>query len=72
MDAFQHSFNLDKNSPDFSNLQGNIVSVLQVGGSFSVGLGCTLTHYIGRMFLRSHVLILYQRYVRTQKCADYR
>lgn len=31
MDAFQHSFKLDKNSPDFSNLQGNIVSVLQVG-----------------------------------------
>lgn len=30
MDAFRHSFNLDKNSPDFSNLQGNIVSVLQV------------------------------------------
>jgi hypothetical protein len=30
MDAFQHSFNLDKNSPDFSSLQGNIVSVLQV------------------------------------------
>jgi hypothetical protein len=32
MDAFQHSFNLDKDSDDFSNLQGNIVSVLQVGG----------------------------------------
>lgn len=30
MDAFQHSFNLNKTSPDFSNLQGNIVSVLQV------------------------------------------
>lgn len=34
MDAFQHSFNLDKNSPDFSNLQGNIVSVLQAGCFF--------------------------------------
>lgn len=30
MDAFQHSFNLHKGSPGFSNLQGNIVSVLQV------------------------------------------
>lgn len=30
MDAFQHSFNLDKDSKDFANLQGNIVSVLQV------------------------------------------
>jgi SP family sugar:H+ symporter-like MFS transporter len=30
MDAFQHSFNLHKESPDFANLQGNIVSVLQV------------------------------------------
>jgi SP family sugar:H+ symporter-like MFS transporter len=30
MDAFQHSFNLNKGSPDFANLQGNIVSVLQV------------------------------------------
>lgn len=31
MKAFQDSFNLDKGSPHFSNLQGNIVSVLQVG-----------------------------------------
>jgi SP family sugar:H+ symporter-like MFS transporter len=34
MDAFQHSFNLDKHSPDFGNLQGNIVSVLQAGCFF--------------------------------------
>ena len=34
MDAFQHSFNLDRRSPDFSNLQGNIVSVLQAGCFF--------------------------------------
>lgn len=34
MDAFQHSFKLDKTSPDFSNLQGNIVSVLQAGCFF--------------------------------------
>lgn len=33
MDAFQHSFNLDKNSSSFADLQGNIVSVLQ-GGCF--------------------------------------
>jgi len=33
MDAFQHSFNLDPKSKNFSNLQGNIVSVLQ-GGCF--------------------------------------
>lgn len=35
MDAFQHSFNLDPKSPHFSNLQGNIVSVLQVRESGS-------------------------------------
>lgn len=34
MDAFQHSFNLDKDSPDFKDLQGNIVSVLQAGCFF--------------------------------------
>lgn len=30
MDAFQHSFNLNPKSSHFSDLQGNIVSVLQV------------------------------------------
>ena len=34
MDAFQHSFNLNKHSKYFSNLQGNIVSVLQAGCFF--------------------------------------
>jgi hypothetical protein len=34
MDAFQHSFNLDKNSNNFANLSGNIVSVLQAGCFF--------------------------------------
>jgi SP family sugar:H+ symporter-like MFS transporter len=34
MDAFQHSFNLDNTKPDFANLQGNIVSVLQAGCFF--------------------------------------
>jgi len=34
MDAFQNSFNLDKKSKDFANLQGNIVSVLQAGCFF--------------------------------------
>jgi len=34
MDAFQYSFNLNKHSKSFSNLQGNIVSVLQVGCFF--------------------------------------
>jgi len=34
MDSFQHSFNLDSKSPDFANLQGNIVSVLQAGCFF--------------------------------------
>lgn len=33
MSGFQHSFNLDKNSSDYANLSGNIVSVLQ-GGCF--------------------------------------
>jgi MFS transporter, SP family, sugar:H+ symporter len=33
MKGFQHSFALDPNSHAFSNLQGNIVSVLQ-GGCF--------------------------------------
>lgn len=33
MGGFQHSFNLDKNSSDYANLSGNIVSVLQ-GGCF--------------------------------------
>lgn len=33
MAGFQRSFNLDKNSSDFANLSGNIVSVLQ-GGCF--------------------------------------
>lgn len=33
MKGFQNSFNLDKNSSDYANLSGNIVSVLQ-GGCF--------------------------------------
>jgi len=33
MDAFQHSFGLNPKSKNFSDLQGNIVSVLQ-GGCF--------------------------------------
>ncbi|PSN72138.1 MFS quinate transporter-like protein QutD [Corynespora cassiicola Philippines] len=53
MDAFQHSFNLDKNSPDFSNLQGNIVSVLQAGCFF----GALTSFYVSDKFGRKKALI---------------
>ncbi|KAF1957848.1 general substrate transporter [Byssothecium circinans] len=53
MDAFQHSFNLDKNSPDFSSLQGNIVSVLQAGCFF----GALSSFYVSDTFGRKKALI---------------
>ncbi|KAF2200766.1 general substrate transporter [Delitschia confertaspora ATCC 74209] len=53
MDAFQHSFNLDKNSKDFSNLQGNIVSVLQAGCFF----GALSSFYVSDKFGRKFALI---------------
>jgi MFS family permease len=53
MDAFQHSFNLDKNSPDFANLQGNIVSVLQAGCFF----GALASFYVSNTFGRKRALI---------------
>lgn len=37
MESFQHSFGLDSSSPEFKNLQGNIVSVLQGGCFFGAG-----------------------------------
>ncbi|ORY17215.1 general substrate transporter [Clohesyomyces aquaticus] len=54
MDAFQHSFNLDKHSPGFSNLQGNIVSVLQAGCFF----GALSSFYISDKFGRKTALII--------------
>ncbi|KAF1945721.1 MFS quinate transporter-like protein QutD [Clathrospora elynae] len=53
MDAFQHSFNLDKNSSDFANLQGNIVSVLQAGCFF----GALASFYVSDTFGRKAALI---------------
>ncbi|KAF2439199.1 general substrate transporter [Karstenula rhodostoma CBS 690.94] len=54
MDAFQHSFDLDHKSPDFSNLQGNIVSVLQAGCFF----GAMSSFYISDTFGRKKALII--------------
>ncbi|KAI1673654.1 quinate permease [Pyrenophora tritici-repentis] len=54
MDAFQHSFNLDKNSPHFANLQGNIVSVLQAGCFF----GALASFYVSDTFGRKWALII--------------
>ncbi|KAK7733828.1 hypothetical protein SLS63_004614 [Diaporthe eres] len=48
MDAFQHSFNLDSESSDFANLQGNIVSVLQGGCFFGAAASFWLSDKIGR------------------------
>lgn len=59
MDAFQHSFKLDKHSPDFSNLQGNIVSVLQVRSSLERARAMQLTP-VGWVFLRRPVFFLRQ------------
>ncbi|KAF2648771.1 general substrate transporter [Lophiostoma macrostomum CBS 122681] len=53
MDAFQHSFNLDSKSSDFSNLQGNIVSVLQAGCFF----GALSSFYVSDNFGRKWALI---------------
>lgn len=43
MSSFQQSFALDKTSKNFSNLQGNIVSILQ-GGCF---FGAASSFYLG-------------------------
>lgn len=48
MDAFQHSFDLDPESSDFANLQGNIVSVLQGGCFFGAAASFWLSDKIGR------------------------
>ncbi|KAJ4290584.1 hypothetical protein N0V90_010801 [Kalmusia sp. IMI 367209] len=54
MPAFQHSFNLDQHSPHFSNLQGNIVSVLQAGCFF----GALSSFYVSDTFGRKKALII--------------
>ncbi|OAL51676.1 MFS quinate transporter-like protein QutD [Pyrenochaeta sp. DS3sAY3a] len=54
MDAFQHSFNLDPKSKNFSNLQGNIVSVLQAGCFF----GALASFYVSDTFGRKMALIV--------------
>ena len=53
MDAFQHSFNLDKESKNFANLQGNRVSVLQAGCFF----GAMASFYVSDTFGRKWALI---------------
>ncbi|KAH5760740.1 hypothetical protein HBI88_178010 [Parastagonospora nodorum] len=54
MEAFQHSFSLHKDSPDFANLQGNIVSVLQAGCFF----GAMASFYVSDTFGRKAALII--------------
>lgn len=54
MDAFQESFNLDPNSSDFANLQGNIVSVLQAGCFF----GALASFYVNDTFGRKWALVI--------------
>ena len=54
MASFQHSFNLNPKSKDFSDLQGNIVSVLQ-GGCF---FGAASSFFIGDKFGRKIALIV--------------
>jgi SP family sugar:H+ symporter-like MFS transporter len=54
MDSFQHSFNLDSDSDDFANLQGNIVSVLQAGCFF----GALASFYVSDTFGRKWALII--------------
>ncbi|KAL6710505.1 hypothetical protein ACN47E_008553 [Coniothyrium glycines] len=54
MDAFQHSFNLDKDSGDFASLQGNIVSVLQAGCFF----GALSSFYVSDTYGRKWALII--------------
>lgn len=54
MDAFQESFNLDKNSGNFANLQGNIVSVLQAGCFF----GALASFYVSDTYGRKWALII--------------
>lgn len=54
MDAFTRSFGLDPKSKDFSNLQGNIVSVLQAGCFF----GALASFYISDTFGRKMGLII--------------
>ena len=54
MGNFQKSFNLNPKSSDFSNLQGNIVSVLQAGCFF----GALSSFYISDTFGRKWALIV--------------
>jgi len=54
MDSFQHSFHLDPRSPDFANLQGNIVSVLQAGCFF----GALSSFYVSDTLGRKKALII--------------
>lgn len=48
MKAFQKSFDLDSKSPEFANLQGNIVSVLQAGCFFGAGASFFISDAFGR------------------------
>lgn len=48
MSSFQQSFALDKHSKNFSNLQGNIVSILQGGCFFGAASSFYLADRLGR------------------------
>ena len=54
MPSFQRSFNLNPESKSFSDLQGNIVSILQ-GGCF---FGAASSFYVGDSFGRKTALIV--------------
>ncbi|KAM3416557.1 hypothetical protein BST61_g8147 [Cercospora zeina] len=53
MKSFQNSFGLDENSPEFANLSGNIVSVLQAGCFF----GALASFFVSDKFGRKKALI---------------
>lgn len=54
MSSFQNSFDLDPNSSTYSNLSGNIVSVLQAGCFF----GAMSSFYVSDKFGRKMALII--------------
>ena len=59
--AFQKSFALDKTSKDFSNLQGNIVSVLQAGCFFGAMSSFFISEKSGRrtaLFIADAIFII--------------
>lgn len=53
MKSFQNSFGLDEDSPEYANLSGNIVSVLQAGCFF----GALASFFVSDKFGRKTALI---------------